>query len=106
MNTPTTSPTDYVDTWLATHQHRIGSQKRLVKSNIVQKLCVWFETPMYLIDITAWDSAFCLDIIAINKQTDHADYLVCGSCEDHSGLTERLESFTYWLTSNDSTKVA
>lgn len=95
------SPRDHVATWLVTNQHRIGSAPvKLERHETPAKtLGVWFSTPKHLIDISVWDHAFCLDIVALSQSSGETDYCVAGSCEDHGGLTKRLNDFLVWLES-------
>lgn len=101
VNDLSISPRDHVAAWLCANEHRIGSSpikfERCEKP--AQTLDVWFSTPEYLIDITTWDHAFCLDIVVLNQKTGTTIYCVAGSCEDNAGLTHRLNEFLLWLES-------
>jgi len=102
----TVTPTDHVAAWLSDHQQRTGVvPARFQKSENPSQLNACYETPRYLIDITAWDHASCLDIIALNKATQKEDYVIVGQCADTACLTQRLECFWQWLTSHDEAKV-
>jgi len=99
--TDSISTRDHVTAWLATSQHRIGSAPTKFERHETpaKTLGVRFSTPKYLIDICAWDHAFCLDIVVLSQNTGETEYCVAGSCEDISGLTRRLDDFLLWLES-------
>jgi len=99
----TGQPRDHVAAWISIHQDAIGSApiKFERREKPARTLVVWFETPKYLIDISAWDHACCLDILVLNKETGGTDYIVCGECDGTAGLTQRLGAFLYWLNANE-----
>ena len=108
MNEDTAQPRDHVAAWIANHQDVFGSApiKFERREEPARTLVAWFETPKYLIDISAWDHACCLDILALNKATGGTDYIVCGDCDGAVGLTHRLDTFLHWLNVNEPNRNA
>ena len=97
------TPRDEVEAWIRLHQHRIGTLTRLRRVEAPSYgLSAWFESPGYLIDIAAWDNAYCLDITALNVATRTTDYFVAGPCEGKPEAARRLETFLRWLESRPS----
>ena len=91
---------DYVSGWLALNHKRLGlKQIKLQRSELPAKtLSVWYEAPGYLIDICAWDHAYCLDILVIEQSSDSFVFSEAGSCGNTTGLLERLTSFSKWVS--------
>jgi hypothetical protein len=94
------SPRDSVEEWVRLNQHRIGTLTKLKRVE-EPSFCInaWFETSNYIIDICAWDNAFCLDIEALNIATEKTDFCVAGPCENGKALIHRLEMFLQWIES-------
>ena len=80
------SARDHVVNWVRDNQDRIGSVPIKIQRNETPAkfLSIWFSTPKYLIDISTWDHAFCLDIVVVNLNTKKTDYC---------GVLPRLERF-------------
>ena len=95
---------DHVETWLFENQDHLGlSQVKLDRAEVpAKKLSAWFETPKYLIDITVWDHAYCLDILVLEQTTDNLVFSKAGPCDDLAGLSKRLSAFSTWLSSHES----
>ena len=104
----TPKTTDYVAEWIAAHRNEIGGKdlKFVRQDQYGRTLCAEFETPKYLIQFCAWDHANCLDILALNKETEADDYCVAGDCEGVEGLSERLNKFLRWLEVNEPNRTA
>jgi len=108
MSTRKTSPTDFVAEWVTAHLEALGGfdHKSRWCEEPSRKFCAQFDTPKYLLQLSAWDHACCLDILAVHKETGHADYCVEGGCEGHAGLAQRLDTFLLWLNANEPHRVA
>jgi len=92
----------YVSVWLAENQERLGLVRRKFESteSPAKVLSAWFETPRYLVDITVWDHAYCLDILVLEQATGSSVFSEGGSCESTSGLSVRLCSLATWLSAH------
>jgi hypothetical protein len=99
---------DFVSSWLATNADALGIlQTKLARADAPsKKLVAWYESPEYLIDVSAWEHAACLDILAVSKKTKELAFSVCGSCEGTSGLATRLSAFATWLSAGHNANVA
>jgi hypothetical protein len=94
------TPRDEVEAWIRLHQNRIGTLTKLKRAEEPSfNLNAWFETPGYLIDLSVWDNAYCLDITVLNVETNSTDYFVTGPCEGSLAAARRLETFLRWLQS-------
>lgn len=96
------SARNYVSEWLTANQKQLNL--RQLKLEIVEKpakkMSAQFETTAYLIDIAVWDNAFCLDILILEKSTNELCFSEAGSCLNNSGLLERLNAFSHWVSSH------
>jgi hypothetical protein len=103
MSTRKTSPTDFVAEWVTTHLEALGGFNHKFRrcEGRSRKFCGEFETPKYLVQISAWDHACCLDILAVHKETGRPDYSVQGDCEGEAGLAQRLSAFLHWLNASE-----
>jgi len=103
VNEDQTKATDFVAAWIASHRHEIGgTDLRFIRQEQHGRtLCAEFETVQHLLQVCAWDHAYCLDILALNKATGADAYIVAGECDGISGLTERLDGFLQWLNVNE-----
>jgi hypothetical protein len=89
---------DKVEAWITGHGDKIGTLRELRRiEDPSYSLNAWFETPQFLIDISAWDNASCLDIEALNATTEETEFCVTGPCEDDGALFKRLEEFLRWI---------
>jgi hypothetical protein len=91
---------DYVSDWLTLNHERLGlKQIKLERNELPAKtLSVWYEAPSYLIVISVWDHAHCLDILVIEESSDSFVFSEAGSCGSTTGLLERLTSFSNWTS--------
>ena len=89
----------YVSTWLLENHARLGLElKRLSRAETpAQILSAWLESPEFLVDVTAWEHAYCLDILILEKASGNTVFSEAGSCETTNGLQARLLSFAAWL---------
>ena len=97
---PTEEPNtcDIVQAWLSANSARLGRQTSLVRRSLEPlKLNAQFETPAFLISITAWDRARCLDIDVMDKATNEGRIVAAGPCSDTASLLTRLEDFAKTL---------
>jgi hypothetical protein len=96
------SARDYVSAWLVENHARLGLElKRLARAESpAQILSAWLETPEFLIDVAAWDHAYCLDILILEKTSGNTVFSEAGSCETTNGLEVRMQSFASWLKDN------
>lgn len=92
---------EVVQVWLKVHESQIGVEPTKWESSDLysEKFNAWYETETHVIDISCWNHADCLDIIALNKKTKKEDYMVAGECDGQKGLTQRLMEFLTWLKS-------
>lgn len=99
MNAELPKASDHVAAWITTHRSEIGGTQISFawREEYSRAFCAEFETHKYLINISAWDHACCLDILAVNKTTGHEDYISTGDCDGVAGLSGRLETFLHWL---------
>jgi hypothetical protein len=58
---------------------------------------VRIETKKYLIDISAWDHATCLDIQILEIETAASTFPHVGDCETKSEFLKRLNLLTEWF---------
>jgi hypothetical protein len=108
VNEETPKATDYVAEWITSHRHEIGgTQLRLIKSEEHGRtFSAEFETPTYLLQFLAWDHAYCLDLLALNKGTGRDDYIVAGECDGVADFSARLEAFLQWINVNEPNRNA
>jgi hypothetical protein len=90
---------DIVEQWLKENQSLIGVPPSEWKRSdqYAETFHTWYETKNYLLDLTCWNYAYCLDIFAMNKITGDQEFGVSGACEGEIGLRDRLSSFMIWL---------
>jgi hypothetical protein len=93
------SGADYVAEWITSHRKQLGGTNHTSKwrEKYSRAFCAEFETPTHVIQVCAWDNAYCLDIPALNKATGSDDYIVVGDCGGVAGLSARLNTFPIWL---------
>lgn len=93
-----------VSDWLAENHEHLGLRqlKLELAESPAKALSAWYETPEYLVDIAVWDHAFCLDVLVMNQSSNTLVFSETGSCENATGLLDRLRSFSAWLTDNRS----
>ena len=92
----------YVSAWLTVNHTQLGLElkKLALAESPAQTLSAWLETPKLLVDVTAWDHAYCLDILILEKASGNTVFSEAGSCETTSGLEVRLRSLASWLKDN------
>lgn len=106
VNEEPTKATDYVADWVSAHRAKIGgTQLSLIRQeDHGRTFCIEFETGKYFLQIRAWDHAYCLDILALNKESGAEEYIVAGDCDGIPGLSARLEGFLQWLIPNETNR--
>jgi hypothetical protein len=62
------------------------------------KMAAWYETTQFLVDISVWDHACCLDVQVLEESSDTIVFGEAGSWGNETGLAARLDSFKSWLT--------
>ena len=94
--------TVYVKSWLNAYGRDLGLQQLKLELQEVptRKLVGWYETSRYVIDIAAWEEAYCLGIMVLDKQTDSMIYALGGACEDDDEVYGRLDAFARWLSAH------
>ena len=55
------------------------------------------ETEKYLIEVIAWNHAYCLDIQIIDIVTDEVSFPTVGSCDKIEKFKNHLKSFIEWF---------
>jgi hypothetical protein len=101
VNTATrTTARTQAGAWLAANTGHLGWDHIATKVDETPAaiLAASYRTTRYLIDITVWDHAFCLDILVLNATTGEQLYSVGGSCENADGVLARLREFETWFT--------
>jgi hypothetical protein len=100
--------TDFVAAWVDLHRNQIGgSELRLIRNEQYGRTLCWeFETASHYVQFLAWDHAFCLDLLALNKDSGANDFVVAGSCEDITCVNARLDSFVSWMQTNPAYSTA
>jgi hypothetical protein len=102
------STTDFVAAWIASHRNQIGGSELQVIRNeqYGRTLCWEFETASHFVQFLAWDHAFCLDLLALNKDSGADDFIVAGSCDDIAGVSARLDSLISWMKTDPAYSTA
>lgn len=59
--------------------------------------CVRLETHQYLMELCAWDHAFCLDIRVVDVNSGETRYPRAGSCESIDAFRRHLDEFLVWF---------
>lgn len=59
--------------------------------------CVRMQTDAYLMEICAWDHAFCLDIRIVEKTPRETTFPRGGSCESMDDCRDYLDEFMVWF---------
>jgi hypothetical protein len=97
-----TGLTEYVRHWLEAYRSGLGLQEIKLELQEVplKKLVAWYETPRYVVDIAAWEQAYCLGIMVLDKETDSMIYAVGGACENDEEVYGRLDAFARWLSAH------
>lgn len=97
-----TSTTDFVAAWVASHRNQIGGcELRLIRNEQYGRTLCWeFETLSHYVQFLAWDHAFCLDLLALNKASGANDFIVAGPLDNIAGVSARLDSFISWMQTN------
>jgi hypothetical protein len=92
----------YVLAWLVENQSRLGLHQLKIEAveEPAATLSAWYKTPAYLLDVTVWDHAYCLDILVMEQASDKLVFSEAGSCENAQGLRVRLSRFAAWLCSH------
>ncbi|MBB6249397.1 hypothetical protein HDE80_004474 [Rhodanobacter sp. A1T4] len=93
------SARNYVSAWLATKHIQLGLKQLKLETteSPVFKLSAWYESPEFLVDISVWDRACCLDIQVMEKSSNQFVFSEAGACENTTGLLVRLNTFSNWL---------
>jgi hypothetical protein len=58
---------------------------------------IQIETSKYLIDISAWNHASCLDIQILEIKTKNSTFPTTGECKTRSTFEKHLEYFLAWF---------
>ena len=59
--------------------------------------CVRLETDVYLMELSAWDHAFCLDIQIIEVKSEESSFHHSGGCESIDEFKQHLNEFLIWF---------
>jgi hypothetical protein len=94
--------TIYVKSWLNAYRRDLGLREIKLEFQEVpaKKLVAWYETSRYVIDIAAWEQAYCLGIMVLDKQADSMIYALGGTCENDEEVYARLDAFARWLSAH------
>lgn len=89
--------TSWIDS-LANEMHARGIEVER-KGQEDGKAAFWLYGPRHLVDVSVWNHAFCLDVLAFDSNTNEMVFSEAGSCETSDGVLERLERFWSWYVS-------
>ena len=94
--------TIYVKSWLNAYRRDLGLNEIKLELQEVpaRRLVAWYETSRYVIDIAAWEQAYCLGILVLDKCTDSMIYALGGACESDDEVYARLDAFARWLSAH------
>ena len=94
--------TVYVKSWLRAYGQDLGLREIKLEFQEVpaKKLVAWYETSRYVIDIAAWEQAYCLGIMVLDKQADSMIYASGGACGNDEEVYGRLDAFARWLSAH------
>lgn len=59
--------------------------------------CVRMATDTYLMEVCAWDHAFCLDIRVVDVKSGETRYPRAGSCDSSEAFRRHLDEFVVWF---------
>jgi len=65
---------------------------------------VRLETENYLVELTAWNHASCLDIQILEMASEKSTFPTVGDCESKAVFENHLLSFMEWFNSEMSSK--
>jgi hypothetical protein len=90
--------------WLDSHSGEMNTRGIEVerKGEAAGKAVFWLHGPQHLVDISVWNHAFCLDVLALESKTNETAFSEAGSCETSRGVRERLERFWSWYVSQQA----
>lgn len=93
------SATETVSAWFEANASALGlaQLKRDRSESPAVTLSAWYEAPGLLVDVTAWDHAWCLDVLAFDAASDQLLFSEAGACESAEEILGRLEMFAAWL---------
>jgi hypothetical protein len=58
--------------------------------------------PRHLIEVSVWDHACCLDVLAFYSSTEEMVFSEGGSCQTPAGVNDRLERFWAWYVAQQA----
>ena len=85
--------------WLSSHQDTIEQLGSEIEQRGVLngKSNISVISPNHLVDITAWDNSYCLDIFAFHRDSKILQYSEVGACDNETNFRNRLERFLRWF---------
>jgi hypothetical protein len=70
---------------------------RFEQSEKIAKFAAGYELPGYLVTVTAWDNASCLDIDVLESRSGTVQMLCAGPCAGGAELLARLHKLETWI---------
>ncbi|MEE9343727.1 MAG: hypothetical protein V3V12_08860 [Gammaproteobacteria bacterium] len=98
-----------VKTLEAWYQAQLGEFKEQCVSNKFKdsghgSASVQLETSKYIIDVSAWNHASCLDIQILEIESEESTFPTVGDCETKIIFEKHLESFMRWFNNESNEK--